>query len=97
MFDTEPDISIENVPRGVLQEGNQKAVAVADTLKQKKGQDMKMQGQQQVLKGLPHAPRQFPRGWSPYECTCGVGFGTAEALATHVESARPHEQVLTLL
>ena len=96
-FDTEPDISIENVPRGVLQEGNQKAVAVADTRKQSKEQEMKMQGQQQVLKGPPHAPRQFPRGWSPYECTCGVGFGTAEALATHVESARPHEQVLTLL
>ena len=35
---------------------------------------LKLQGQQQVLKGPPHAPRQFPRGWSPYECTCGTGW-----------------------
>jgi len=31
----------------------------------------RLHGQQQVLSGPPHAARQFPRGWSPYECTCG--------------------------
>jgi hypothetical protein len=33
-----------------------------------------------------HTRRQTPQGWAPYECTCGIGFGTSEALHVHLQS-----------
>ena len=31
-----------------------------------------------------HARRETPLGWSPFECECGVGFGTEKALRAHL-------------
>ena len=39
-----------------------------------------------------HARREVPSGWSPFECTCGKGFGTEKALGAHLRAHRQARQ-----